>query len=121
VARRACDLDLAIGAPGPADGPGWTDAALPAGEPALLRGWVEDEARRIAADSGPRPPGHVAASRALHGYLWSACLLFSGPTCSAASPGCAPRTSGCAPTAPCGWPPARSPACPATPPQAGRA
>ncbi|MGW5354049.1 (2Fe-2S)-binding protein [Streptomyces sp. NPDC004031] len=76
---EACDLDLALGAPGPADGPDWVDGGRLAREPAALRAWLEGEAGRIRADCGKQLSGHVTASRALHGYLWSACLLISGP------------------------------------------
>ncbi|MER5636874.1 (2Fe-2S)-binding protein [Kitasatospora sp. NPDC002227] len=64
---------------------------LPAGAP-LRPGWctvgqlpfaaeelVEAEAARIEAGYGKRPRTHVAASRFLHHYLWSATLLLSGP------------------------------------------
>lgn len=37
------------------------------------------EAARIATTHGSAPPTHVAASRLLHHYLWSAGLLISGP------------------------------------------
>ncbi|WP_280723916.1 (2Fe-2S)-binding protein [Kitasatospora sp. MAA4] len=40
---------------------------------------VEAEVRRIQAEYGCVAPPHVAASRLLHHYLWSACLLLSGP------------------------------------------
>ncbi|MFI0941508.1 (2Fe-2S)-binding protein [Streptomyces sp. NPDC021020] len=76
---EACELDLTVGAPGPADGPDWVDGGRLARDPAALRAWLDDEADRIGAACGKRLPGHVAASRALHGYLWSVGLLISGP------------------------------------------
>ncbi|MER8182183.1 (2Fe-2S)-binding protein [Kitasatospora sp. NPDC094015] len=40
---------------------------------------VAGESARIAAEHGRAPRTHVAASRILHHYLWSVCLLVSGP------------------------------------------
>ncbi|MEU9131109.1 (2Fe-2S)-binding protein [Kitasatospora sp. NPDC048540] len=40
---------------------------------------VAAESARITAEHGRTPREHVAASRALHTYLWAACLLISGP------------------------------------------
>lgn len=44
-----------------------------------IRPLIEGEARRIRAEHGCVVPVHVAGSRLLHHYLWSACLLMSGP------------------------------------------
>lgn len=67
---------LEAGQPAPSAGQGWYCAAeLAQGRQAL----VEQEARRIRAGHGCAVPEHVAASRLLHHYLWSACLLISGP------------------------------------------
>ncbi|MFD3654866.1 (2Fe-2S)-binding protein [Streptomyces sp. NPDC058620] len=57
--------------------PGLSVAQL-AGDPQHLAAFVEAEAARIRTrhDHDPRP--HVAASRALHDYLWSVCLLMGG-------------------------------------------
>ncbi|MET8978443.1 (2Fe-2S)-binding protein [Streptomyces sp. NPDC004539] len=41
--------------------------------------FVDAEAARIETRYGVRVPRHVAASRALHDYAWSAALLMSGP------------------------------------------
>jgi len=41
--------------------------------------FVDAEADRIEARYGVRVPTHVAASRALHDYAWSAALLTTGP------------------------------------------
>ncbi|MGW0391046.1 (2Fe-2S)-binding protein [Streptomyces sp. NPDC003042] len=40
---------------------------------------IADEKARILAEYDCTPRGHVAASRLLHHYLWSLCLLVSGP------------------------------------------
>ncbi|WP_051969793.1 (2Fe-2S)-binding protein [Kitasatospora azatica] len=40
---------------------------------------VAGEAARIRARHGSAVPAHVAASRLLHHYLWTTCLLASGP------------------------------------------
>jgi hypothetical protein len=61
---------------GPTPGQGWLRLSeLTAGTEAL----VAAEAARIEAEHGSAPRTHVAASRLLHHYLWSAGLLFSGP------------------------------------------
>ncbi len=44
-----------------------------------LDGLVAGESARILAAHGHEPRPHVAASRLLHHYLWSLCLLVSGP------------------------------------------
>ncbi|WP_354643206.1 (2Fe-2S)-binding protein [Kitasatospora camelliae] len=70
----ALDLDLVESVP--AAGPSWVRSdqlALHVEE--LIAG----EAARILAEHGTRPRPHVIASRVLHHYLWSACLLVSGP------------------------------------------
>ncbi|MDH6108949.1 hypothetical protein P3T36_007549 [Kitasatospora sp. MAP12-15] len=67
---------LEAGQPAPSADQGWCSVA----ELAQCRDrLVEAEARRISARYGCAVPGHVAASRLLHHYLWSACLLISGP------------------------------------------
>jgi hypothetical protein len=60
--------------------------AAPGGEWVSAAGFAEridelvaGEAARIRADHGREVPAHVAASRLLHHYLWSACLLGGGP------------------------------------------
>jgi hypothetical protein len=72
-------LRLAVGAPGPAEGPGWVNGAALAHDERALDGWLEAEAARIAGARGQPVRPDVAASRALHRYLWAACLLVSGP------------------------------------------
>ena len=64
--------------------PGGAGAAYPDGEqlaadPAALEAFVGAEAARIRAGHGHEPRPDVAASRALHDYLWSVGLLMSGP------------------------------------------
>ncbi|WP_329561625.1 (2Fe-2S)-binding protein [Kitasatospora sp. NBC_01266] len=72
--------------------PALTVRMLGAGEPAPGRDWVPatdfadrmpeliaGEAGRIRAEHGCAVPPHVAAARLLHHYLWSVCLLASGP------------------------------------------
>ncbi|WP_405020113.1 (2Fe-2S)-binding protein [Kitasatospora sp. NBC_00070] len=61
---------------GPTPGQGWLRLSeLGSGLDAL----VAAEAARIEAAHGTAPRAHVAGSRLLHHYLWSAGLLFSGP------------------------------------------
>ncbi len=48
-------------------------------DPDALAAVVGGESDRILAAHGRRPRHDVAASRLLHHYLWSVCLLFSGP------------------------------------------
>lgn len=59
-------------------GAGVTAAALARGGDALDAA-VDGESDRILAAHGRRPRRDVAASRLLHHYLWSVCLLISGP------------------------------------------
>ncbi|MFI0941461.1 (2Fe-2S)-binding protein [Streptomyces sp. NPDC021020] len=77
---EACPvLGLTVGAPGPEDGPGWVNGSALAHDEAALRDWLEAGAARIEDGHGKRVRPDVVASRALHAYLWSACLLISGP------------------------------------------
>lgn len=57
----------------------WWDAAELAGRPDALRALVRGEADRIRDDYAHTARPDVAASRALHGWLWSAGLLLAGP------------------------------------------
>ncbi|GAA0689881.1 (2Fe-2S)-binding protein [Kitasatospora atroaurantiaca] len=67
---------MTSGQPFPKREDGWVRAsALAGGVDALIAA----EAARIEAEHGCAPRMHVAASRLLHHYLWSACLLLSGP------------------------------------------
>ncbi|MEV8310457.1 (2Fe-2S)-binding protein [Streptomyces flavidovirens] len=58
---------------------GWTDSERLVSEPGQLDDFVGAESRRIEAAHGHTARPDVAASRALHHYLWSVCLLMSGP------------------------------------------
>lgn len=77
-------LRFALPAPGEqlSDRQGWLCVAEltegGAGEAGLDR-LTAAEAARILAEYGSAPREHVAASRLLHHYLWSVCLLISGP------------------------------------------
>ncbi|MCC9310657.1 (2Fe-2S)-binding protein [Kitasatospora sp. RB6PN24] len=65
-----------LSGPQAAPGRGWVSAD---GFAARIDELVAGEAARILADHGRAVPAHVAASRLLHHYLWSACLLAGGP------------------------------------------
>ncbi|WNI18977.1 (2Fe-2S)-binding protein [Actinacidiphila sp. ITFR-21] len=72
-------LELDVAAAGARPSPRWVNAeALAAGGEAL-DAWLEAEASRIHGRHGSAARPHVVASRALHGYLWSVCLMMSGP------------------------------------------
>ncbi|MEV7524239.1 (2Fe-2S)-binding protein [Streptomyces sp. NPDC091371] len=62
---------------GAAPGHRWVSGAELA-DPAALDAFVAAEAARIRAGHGHDPRPDVAASRALHDYLWSVSLLMSG-------------------------------------------
>ncbi|MEV6975419.1 (2Fe-2S)-binding protein [Kitasatospora sp. NPDC093806] len=73
---------LAEHEPAPARAQGWYSAAELAVDRAALAEALAGEAARIApvaAGHGTAPRPHVAASRLLHHYLWSVCLLIAGP------------------------------------------
>ncbi|MDY0810898.1 (2Fe-2S)-binding protein [Kitasatospora purpeofusca] len=73
---------LAAHEPAPARALGWYSAAELATDPAALAEALAGEAARIApvaAGRGTAPRPHVAASRLLHHYLWSVCVLIAGP------------------------------------------
>ncbi|WP_371500829.1 (2Fe-2S)-binding protein [Kitasatospora sp. NBC_00374] len=73
----ACDGALRVELTGrPMTGPGWRRADTLA---CSVEELVAGESARIAAEHGRVPRTHVAASRALHHYLWSVSLLVSGP------------------------------------------
>ncbi|WP_418960228.1 (2Fe-2S)-binding protein [Streptomyces tritici] len=54
------------------------DGSELAADTGLLDAWLDASAARITARHGTAPRRHVAASRALHDYLWSVSLLMSG-------------------------------------------
>ncbi|MFE5855309.1 (2Fe-2S)-binding protein [Streptomyces sp. NPDC056500] len=58
---------------------GWIDGAELACRTDLLDAFLDAEACRIHERYEHLARPDVVASRALHGYLWSACLLISGP------------------------------------------
>ncbi|MGW4029598.1 iron-sulfur protein [Streptomyces sp. NPDC004838] len=60
-------------------GQGWIDGAELAYHPELLNAYLAAEARRVQDRYGHTARADVIASRALHGYLWAACLLIAGP------------------------------------------
>ncbi|MFI6289162.1 (2Fe-2S)-binding protein [Streptomyces sp. NPDC051018] len=60
-------------------GQGWIDGAELAYHPGLLDAFLEAERGRIRERYGHSARPDVVASRALHGYLWAACLLIAGP------------------------------------------
>lgn len=60
-------------------GAGWTAAHDLAAGGAAVAGFVAREAGRLAAEHGSPPRPEVAATLALHRYLWPACLLFTVP------------------------------------------
>ncbi|MGW2250462.1 (2Fe-2S)-binding protein [Kitasatospora sp. NPDC001660] len=84
--RRLRDLCPVLGLrvldpadPDPSDAGDWySGAQLAGGERALAAALAGEEAR-IAERHGRAVRPHVTASRLLHHYLWSACLLIAGP------------------------------------------
>ncbi|WP_405362293.1 iron-sulfur protein [Kitasatospora sp. NBC_00085] len=73
---------IADGEPAPTRAQGWYSAAELAADPTALEAALAGEATRIApvaAEHGTAPRPHVAASRLLHHYLWSVCVLIAGP------------------------------------------
>ncbi|MEU6678603.1 (2Fe-2S)-binding protein [Streptomyces sp. NPDC046925] len=78
LAAHCATLDVTVAQPGSSAGQGWvTGAELTAHQPAL-EAFVAAEAARIRSGHDHTPRPDVAASRALHGYLWSVSLLMSG-------------------------------------------
>ncbi|AVZ77860.1 iron-sulfur protein [Streptomyces lunaelactis] len=74
---RALDVDVAQ--PCAPAGQGWVDGAELAYRPELLDAFLDTEAVRIQNRYAHTARPDVVASRALHGYLWSVCLLMAGP------------------------------------------
>ncbi|MER7752171.1 (2Fe-2S)-binding protein [Kitasatospora sp. NPDC097643] len=75
VAERA----PATSEPAPAAADGWYSGAELATDARALAAALAGEEERIAAEHGRAPRPHVTASRLLHHYVWSACLLIAGP------------------------------------------
>lgn len=73
-------LDARIVRPGAPDDPAapMPDGAQLAGAPGVLDSFLDASAARVRACRGHAPRRDVAASRALHEYLWSVSLLMSG-------------------------------------------
>lgn len=71
-------LRARVVAPGSQPAAGQVSAAELAADPGLLTAFVDAEADRILHSHGQAARRDVAASRALHSYLWSVSLLMSG-------------------------------------------
>ncbi|GLF93321.1 (2Fe-2S)-binding protein [Streptomyces yaizuensis] len=72
-------LQLEIADPHAPAAQGWIDGAELALRPELLDAFLDGEDRRIRERYGTRARPDVVASRALHGFLWAAALVISGP------------------------------------------
>ncbi|MBT2451378.1 (2Fe-2S)-binding protein [Streptomyces sp. ISL-43] len=75
---EALDVRVATGIAQPGHWVNGAELARPAGDQDALDAFVAAEAARIRAGHGHDPRPDVAASRALHDYLWSVSLLMSG-------------------------------------------
>ncbi|WP_314172458.1 (2Fe-2S)-binding protein [Streptomyces winkii] len=78
------NLNLHIAAPGREAGEveareDWADLGLAARQPDVLDALLEAETARYADRCAALPRPDVVASRMLHRFLWSTCLLLSGP------------------------------------------
>ncbi|MGW7366341.1 (2Fe-2S)-binding protein [Streptomyces sp. NPDC054841] len=71
--------EMGVAAPGSPAGQGWADGAELAVRPELLDALLDSEALRIRDRHAHTARPDVVASRALHDYLWTVCLLMSGP------------------------------------------
>ncbi|WP_188297344.1 (2Fe-2S)-binding protein [Streptomyces sp. CBMA156] len=65
--------------PDPCAADDWYSGAELAADERALVAVLAGAAARIAAEHGRAPRPHVTASRLLHHYVWSACLLIAGP------------------------------------------
>ncbi|WBP85934.1 (2Fe-2S)-binding protein [Kitasatospora cathayae] len=63
----------------PSAADGWYSGTQLATDERVLAAALAGEEARIAAEHGRAPRPHVTASRLLHHYVWSACLLIAGP------------------------------------------
>ncbi|MFJ6567927.1 (2Fe-2S)-binding protein [Streptomyces sp. NPDC091292] len=72
-------LDVTVAHPASTVGQGWADSAELAYRQELLDGFLDAESARIRDRYAHTARPDVVASRALHGYLWSAALLVTGP------------------------------------------
>ncbi|MEV6750967.1 (2Fe-2S)-binding protein [Streptomyces sp. NPDC051214] len=71
-------LAVAVARPDSFAGQGWVTGAELTSHHGAMEAFVAAEAARIRRDHDHTPRPDVAASRALHGYLWSVSLLMSG-------------------------------------------
>jgi hypothetical protein len=71
-------LHVEVAAPGSGVAQGWVDGAELADCAELLDAFIDAEAARVQDRYEHTARPDVAASRALHDYLWSICLLMSG-------------------------------------------
>ncbi|MFD5461280.1 (2Fe-2S)-binding protein [Kitasatospora sp. NPDC127059] len=65
--------------PDPSAADGWYSGARLATDEGALAAVLAGQEARIAAEHGCAPRPHVTASRLLHHYAWTACLLIAGP------------------------------------------
>ncbi|MFH9348817.1 (2Fe-2S)-binding protein [Kitasatospora sp. NPDC017646] len=65
--------------PDPSASDGWYSGAQLAADEQALATVLAGEEARITAEHGRAPRPHVTASRLLHHYVWSLCLLVAGP------------------------------------------
>ncbi|MFD7447662.1 iron-sulfur protein [Kitasatospora sp. NPDC059827] len=65
--------------PDPSAADGWYSGARLATDERALAVVLAGAEERIAAEHGRAPRPHVTASRLLHHYAWSVCLLVAGP------------------------------------------
>ncbi|MER7668519.1 iron-sulfur protein [Kitasatospora sp. NPDC096128] len=65
--------------PDPSAADGWYSGARLATDERALAAVLAGAEDRIAAEHGRAPRPHVTASRLLHHYAWSVCLLIAGP------------------------------------------
>ncbi|WP_371750020.1 (2Fe-2S)-binding protein [Streptomyces sp. NBC_01283] len=78
LATHCESLAVTVARPDSAVSQGWVTGAELVSHQGALDAFVGAEAARIRAGHDHTPRPDVAASRALHGYLWSVSLLMSG-------------------------------------------
>ena len=72
-------LDVAIVAAGRPPRPGWVDGDALLAKSDLAEAFLDAVAANTTKRYGQKARPDVVATKALHGYLWSICLLMSGP------------------------------------------
>lgn len=72
-------LDVAIVAAGRPPRPGWVDGDALLAKSDLVEAFLDAIAANTTKRYGQKARPDVVATKALHGYLWSICLLMSGP------------------------------------------